>query len=37
MTTPSPDVRGFRLRGWVSLRWVLTHMIKGSYGSRTYP
>ena len=25
---PSLDVRGFRLRGWVSLRWVLTHMIE---------
>ena len=25
---PSLDVQGFRLRGWVSLRWVLTHMIE---------
>jgi hypothetical protein len=25
---PSLDVRGFRHQGWVSLRWVLTHMIE---------
>ena len=25
---PSLDVSGFRLRGFVSLRWVLTHMIE---------
>ncbi|HME66644.1 MAG TPA: DinB family protein [Streptosporangiaceae bacterium] len=25
---PSLDGRGFRLRGYVSLRWVLTHMIE---------
>jgi Protein of unknown function (DUF664) len=25
---PSLDVRGFRRRGWISLRWVLTHMIE---------
>jgi len=25
---PSLDVRGFRLRGWISLRWVITHMIE---------
>jgi hypothetical protein len=25
---PSLDVRGFRLRGYVGLRWVLTHMIE---------
>jgi hypothetical protein len=25
---PSLDVRGFRRRGWFSLRWVITHMIE---------
>ena len=25
---PSLDVRGFRLRGWVCLRWVITHMVE---------
>jgi uncharacterized damage-inducible protein DinB len=25
---PSFDVRGFRHSGWVSLRWVMTHMIE---------
>ena len=25
---PSLDVQGFRLRGWVCLRWVLTHLIE---------
>jgi len=25
---PTLDVRGFRLRGYVGLRWVLTHMIE---------
>ena len=26
--TPSFDIKGFRLSGWVSLRWVMAHMIE---------